>query len=195
MLPTQRAWKGHIFIAASVDGYIARENGDLTWLTTMQPDTRHAPGHSGMDAPPTYEGFTAHISHLVMGRGTYEKVLSFDVWPYEKFTVLVLSTTLAHGADPRITVVRSITEATTFLDDAEASHVYVDGGQILTEFLRNDLIDDLTITRAPILLGQGLRLFHALPHDIHLTHLGTATFDTGMVSTRYAIPRKQGEGS
>lgn len=194
MLSTQRAWTGHVFIAASVDGYIARGNGDLTWLTTMQPDARHTPGYSGVDAPPTYESFTAAISHLVMGRGTYEKILSFDFWPYEKFTVLVLSTTLARGIDPRITVIRSIAEATAFLDDAEASHVYIDGGQVLTEFLGNDLIDELTITRAPILLGHGLPLFHAIPHDIHLTHLGTATFDTGMVATRYAIHREQGEG-
>lgn len=125
-----------------------------------------------------------------MGRGTYEKVLTFGFWPYEKFRVLVLSTSLPEDIDPRITVVRSVTEARELLDLDAATHVYVDGGCVLTDFLRHDLVDELTITRAPVLLGRGLPLFHDLPHQIRLIHLGTATSKTGMTSTRYAVVRE-----
>ena len=185
----QRTWKGAAFIAASVDGYIALPDGDLAWLTDPPPEPRHVPGWSGVDAPQGYEDFTAGVSHLITGRGTYEKVLTFGLWPHEKLRVLVLSTTLPDDADPRITVVRSIPEARRVLDLDAVSGVYVDGGRVLTDFLRHDLVDELTVTRAPVLLGRGLPLFHELPGEIRLIHLGTATSQTGMISTRYEVVR------
>jgi len=184
-----RTWKGAVFIAVSVDGFIALPDGDLGWLTDPPPETRHVPGRAGDHAPPGYEDFTAGVSHLVMGRGTYEKVLTFDSWPYEKFRVLVLSSTLSDTTDARVTVVRSITEARRLLDLEAATGVYVDGGRVLTDFLRHDLVDELTVTRAPVLLGRGLPLFHSLTHEIRLIHLGTASSETGMISTRYEVVR------
>ncbi|MEG9225986.1 dihydrofolate reductase family protein [Aeromicrobium sp. Sec7.5] len=184
-----RAWKGAVFIAASVDGFIALPDGDLTWLTDPPSEPRHVPSHAGEDAPPGYEDFIAGVSHLVMGRGTYEKVLTFGFWPYENLHVVVLSTVLPADADTRITVVRSLTEARHRLDLDAATGVYIDGGQVLTEFLRHDLVDELTVTRAPVLLGHGLPLFHSLPHEIRLVHLGTSISDAGMTSTRYAVAR------
>jgi dihydrofolate reductase len=188
-----RTWKGAVFIAASVDGFIALPDGDLDWLTDPPPEPRHVAAWSGDDAPQGYEGFTAGVSHLVMGRGTYEKVLTFGLWPYDKLRVVVLSTTLPTAADPRITVVRSVAEARQLLDVEANRGVYVDGGRVLTEFLRHDLVDELTITRAPVLLGRGLPLFHALPHEIRLIHLGTATTENGMTTTRYAVARTAAE--
>jgi len=186
----QRTWTGAVFIASSVDGYIALPDGDLAWLTDPPPEPRHVPAWSGDHAPQAYEDFTGGISHLVMGRGTYEKVLTFGFWPYEKFRVIVLSTTLPEDEDPNITVVHSIADATLLLDTDAATRVYVDGGQVLTDFLRHDLVDELTITRAPVLLGRGLPLFHDLPNEIRLIHLGTATTETGMTNTRYAVVRE-----
>lgn len=186
----QRTWTAAVFIAASVDGYIALPDGDLAWLTEPPPEPRHVPAWSGEDAPEGYEDFTGSLSHLVMGRGTYEKVLTFGFWPYENFRVIVLSTTLPEADDPKITVVRSVDEARRSLDRDAATKVYVDGGLVLTEFLRHDLVDELTITRAPVLLGRGLPLFHDLPNEIRLIHLGTATTETGMTSTRYAVVRE-----
>ncbi len=186
----QRSWKGAVFIAASVDGFIAALDGDLDWLTDPPAEPRHVPARSGDDAPQGYEDFTAGVSHLVMGRGTYEKVITFGFWPYEKLRVLVLSTTLPDDVDARITVVRSVTEARRLLDQEAVSGVYVDGGRVLTDFLRHDLVDELTIARAPVLLGRGLPLFHDLPREVRLIHLGTATSETGMTSTRYAVVRQ-----
>lgn len=186
----QRTWTGHVFIATSVDGYIADPKGNLEWLTDPPAETRHPPAHYGEDAPVGYDEFSAGMSHLVMGRATYEKVLSFDRWPYESLHVVVISTTLPRTEDDRIVVVASVKEACSALDADEASAVYVDGGQIVSEFLAADLIDTLTITRAPVILGKGLPLFHTLPRAIRLLHEGTSTTENGMTNTRYCVNRR-----
>lgn len=87
---------------------------------------------------------------------------------------------------------RSIEEASALLAAERAGKVYLDGGHVVSQFLARNLIDELTITRAPILLGAGLPLFHALPHPTRLVHLGTSTTDNGMTTTRYRIhhPRR-----
>lgn len=190
---TRRTWTGCVFIATSVDGYIALPDGDLDWLTDPPADTGHAPAHHGHDAPAGYDEFTADVTHLVMGRGTYDKVATFDQWPYERFRTVVLSTTLAPTADARITVVSSLEQAVVLLDQEQAIKVYLDGGQVITEFINAGLIDELTISRAPVILGAGQPLFHALPHPIRLTHLGTSTTNTGMTNTRYRVTTSPAE--
>ncbi len=186
-MSTRRTWTGCVFIATSVDGYIALPDGGLDWLTNPPPETAHAPAHHGQDAPAGYDDFTADVTHLVMGRGTYDKVITFDHWPYERFRTVVLSTTLAPDADERMTVVRSLEQAVSLLDEERAGKVYLDGGQVVTAFLAAGLIQELTISRAPVLLGTGLPLFHDLPHQVRLAHLGTSTSETGMTSTRYRV--------
>lgn len=182
-----RTWSGHVFIATSVDGYIAGPDGNLDWLIDPPPERGHVPAHSGDDAPASYEDFTADVTHLVMGRGTYETVLTFDPWPYGRFRTVVLSTTLAPDADERIAVATSIGQVASLLDTEQAGKVYLDGGQVITAFLAADLVDELTITRAPVILGAGLPLFRALPHPVRLVHRGTSTTETGMTTTRYRV--------
>lgn len=189
MKTKQRDWTGLVFIATSVDGYIARPDGDLDWLTDPPPEPRHVPAHKGETAPPDYDAFTSQVTHLVMGRGTYEKVLTFNPWPYARFRTVVVSTSLNPGHDDRVDVVTSIDEACAILNQENATQVYVDGGQIVTEFLAQGLIDELTISRAPVILGAGLPLFHTLPTETRLIHLGTSTTDSGMTSTRYRVAR------
>ena len=84
---------------------------------------------------------------------------------------------------------RSTNEAEQFLDDDAATGAYVDGGQVLTDFLRHGLIDELTITRSPVVLGRVLPLLHDLPHQIRLVHRGAASPGAGMVSTRNDVAR------
>ena len=103
---------------------------------------------------------------------------------------VILGPVQVDTANPRITVARSVTEVRELLDLDAATHVYIDGGRVLTDFLRHDLVDELTISRAPVVLGRGLPLFHDLPREIRLIHLGTATSETGMTSTRYAVVRE-----
>lgn len=189
----QRTWSGHVFIATSVDGFIARSNGDIDWLTDTPGET--PAGDSG------YDEFFASVDHLLMGRGTYEKVLTFDRWPYGDRPVLVLSSTLmpatqsprSADAAPRVQVVRSLAEAVAALNAAGAAHVYIDGGKVVQACLAADLVDDLTITRIPVLLGEGIPLFGALPGalpgDIRLETRAVAEIGAGMIQERYVVLR------
>ena len=183
-----RTWRGYVFIAASLDGYIARHGGDIEWLTDPPPNPGHASGYDGPNPPPDYQAFMDAVDHLVMGRGTYEKILTFESWPYQR-PVIVLSTTLPADQDERITVTRSIGRTLQLLAQRGSRGVYVDGGQVIQAFLRHDLIDEITLARAPVLLGGGLPLFGPLEHDVRLTHTGTLTTDSGMTSSHYIIQR------
>ncbi len=179
----KRDWTGRVFIGMSVDGFIARLDDDLEWLTSRGDQA----GDTG------FESFMATIDHMVMGRGTYEKVLESGFWAYDGKRMLVLSSTL-ESTDPRIQVVRSLTEARVILD-ASARSVYVDGGQVVQAFLREGLIDELTITRVPVLIGEGKPLFGALPEDIDLALVENLTLGAGLTQARYRANHRTGADS
>jgi dihydrofolate reductase len=166
-----------VFIATSLDGYIARLDGDIGWLTGSEDL-----GDTG------YAQFMAGIDLLVMGRGTYEKALTFDAWPYEGRRVLVLSTRLA-TADERVDVCASLDDLFATIADARARRVYIDGGKVIQSFLRAGRIAELTITRVPILLGEGLPLFGAIGRDVRLRHRATRVLGAGFVQSTYEVMR------
>ena len=168
---------GAVFIATSLDGYIARRDGDIDWLVGRAEEL----GESGYDA------FIAGIDCLVIGRGTYETALGFDSWPYEGRRVLVLSSRVDQGADPRVEVVRDLPAAVDALVAAGVRRVYVDGGRVIQSFLAAGLIHELTITTAPVLLGEGLPLFGALDRDVPLEHRSTTVLGAGFVQSVYAV--------
>ncbi|WP_077489114.1 dihydrofolate reductase family protein [Sinomonas mesophila] len=182
-----RGWTGRVFIGASLDGFIARPDGDIGWLTDPAPVPHRATATNSAEAL-SWDSFFPMIDHLVMGRGTYEKVLTFGAWPYAHKRVIVLSTTL-RADDDRITVVRDLDEAITALDRFGARQVYVDGGKVIQTFLRADLIDEISIGWAPVLLGHGLPLFGFLDHDVQLRLLSSTTSGNGMVNATYAVHR------
>ena len=170
------AFPGSLFIATSLDGFIARRNGDISWLT---PD--------GVDIGDTgYDAFMGSVDALVMGRGTYETVLRFGQWPYAGRRVLVLSTTLT-DEDDRVEVHRSVASVVDTLTAAGVKRVYVDGGQAVQSFLRAGLIADLTLTWVPILLGDGIRLFGPLDRDVKLVHRATQVLGGGFVQSTYDV--------
>ncbi len=180
-----RRWQGKVFIATSLDGYIARADGDITWLTDPTPTAGHAKPPAG-PVLPGYEEHLASVDHLVMGRGTYEKVLTFSFWPYPQQHVIVLSRTLA-TEDSRVTAATSTEEALTLLAERGSTAVYVDGGKVIQDWLRRGLIDDIVLTRTPVLLGGGIPLFGPLDADVHLIHLATTFNDAGMTSSHYRV--------
>jgi dihydrofolate reductase len=182
------SFRGSVFLGMSVDGFIARLDGDLSWLTG---------GDEAGGAPDDGEGgdfgfaaFVASIDALLMGRATYEVIAPIDEWPYQGKPVHVLSTTLARDADPRLAAVhRSFDEAVTALTAAGYRRVYVDGGRTVHTFLRAGLIDDLTLARVPVLIGSGHTPFGELAEDISLEHVRTHTLRGGMVQTTYRVKR------
>ncbi|RSB29136.1 dihydrofolate reductase family protein [Enterobacter cloacae] len=174
----------HVFIAVSLDGYIARQDGDIGWLLQRDDPTED---HG-------YEAFIADKDWIVMGRGSYEKVLTFDQWPYNR-PVLVLSSQLADTEVPealkgKVQFSRCPPkEALAELAAQNAHRVYIDGGQVIQSFLREGLVADMVITTVPVLIGSGKPLFGSLPRDIDLMLLSTRSFPSGLVQSHYRLTR------
>jgi len=130
------------------------------------------------------------VDALVIGRNTFETVLDFDEWPYGTKPVFVLSTR-ALPAVPKGAAVEPMSgEPGEILKQLEArgiGHVYVDGGITIQRFLQAGLIQRLTITRVPVLIGSGIPLFGALPRDVALEHVATRYYPSGLVQSEYAV--------
>jgi dihydrofolate reductase len=181
------SFTGSVFLGMSVDGFIARLDGDIGWLTGgADPD---GPPDDGEGGDFGFAEFVAGIDALVMGRSTYDFIKPFAEWPYQGKPVHVLSTTLEPGADRRITVHRSLDEAVEALGAAGYRRVYVDGGRTVHAFLRAGLIADLTLSRVPVLIGTGHTPFGELAADIRLEHMRTRSFSGGMVQSTYRVRR------
>ena len=170
--------KAFVFIGTSLDGFIARANGDLDWLP------------AGGGEPHGYDEFIASVDALVIGRKTFETVLAFDTWPYGQKPVFVLSTRTLPPAPLGATVESMSGPPADIVSQLEARgirHVYVDGGITIQRFLQAGLIQRLIITRVPVLLGTGIPLFGPVPHDIILKHVGTRQYASGLVQSEYLI--------
>jgi dihydrofolate reductase len=168
-----------VFIGTSVDGFIARTNGDFDFLP---PDGGEPHG---------YAEFMASVDVLVIGRKTFETVLTLAAWPYGDKRVVVLSSlpldlSAAHGG-----IVEQMAgppaEIVSRLAASGARHLYVDGGITIQRFLRAGLIQRIIITRVPVLIGDGIPLFGTLPSDIRLHHIATQHYPSGLVKTEYHI--------
>jgi dihydrofolate reductase len=171
---------GHVFIATSLDGFIAREDGAIDWLLERDdPSENHG-----------YDEFIAKIDAVIMGRGTFEAVQDVRPWFYDR-PVVVLSATLADQQVPSELENRvrfsgkSPDQAMAMLEAEGCRRVYVDGGQIIQSFLQFGFIDDMTITQVPILLGRGRSLFGPTASEICLIHEQTRSFPSGLVQSRY----------
>ena len=170
--------KASVFIGASVDGFIARANGELDFLPP------------GGGEPHGYEEFMNSVDALVIGRNTYETVLKFDTWPYGAKPVFVLSTNpLAQAPVGAVVEHKSGTPAdiVSLLSARGIQHIYVDGGITVQRFLRAGLIQGLIITRVPVLIGDGIPLFGTLPQDVHLRHIATRQYQSGLVQSEYEV--------
>ena len=174
-----------VFIATSLDGYIADKNGGIDWLnTTPNPDN--------LDMG--YGEFTSQIDALVMGRTTFETICAFDMdWPYDK-PVFVLSKTLKeipdNYKDKAILTKGTLTEVLDQIHQRGFLHLYIDGGKTIQSFLEEDLIDDMIITVIPILLGGGIPLFSKLSDELEFACTESRVFLDKIVQNRFARVRK-----
>jgi dihydrofolate reductase len=168
-----------VFIGTSVDGFIARVNGGLDFL----------PADGG--EPHGYVEFMASVDALVIGRKTFETVLAYPEWPYGKKRVVALSSKPLDFSSVRGGVVEQMSgapaEIVSKLAARGVNHIYVDGGITIQAFLRAGLIQRLIITRVPVLIGEGIPLFGALPGDVRLKHVATRHYPSGLVQTEYQV--------
>ncbi len=177
MTPTTPAWDGCVFLGLSVDGFIARPDGDLAWLVGR--------GEAAGDAG--YTPFMESVDALLLGRVSYEAIAGEPEWPYLGRPVHVLSGTLPAGKDPRVTVHASVPAAVAALDAAGYRRVYVDGGRTVRTLLAAGLVSELTLSRVPVLIGEGVSPFGPLPEDVALVHVRTEVLGGGMVQTTYEV--------
>lgn len=168
-----------VFIGTSVDGFIARPNGDLDFLP------------EGGGEPHGYDEFMASVDALVIGRKTFETVLGFATWPYGKKRVVVLSSRSVDFSAVPGGVVEQMAgppaEIVAKLASSGAHHIYVDGGITIQGFLRAGLVQRLVITRVPVLIGAGIPLFGTLLRDVRLRHVATQHYPSGLVKSEYQV--------
>jgi dihydrofolate reductase len=171
--------KASVFIATSLDGFIARENGAFDWLPT-DPE------------PHGYDEFIASVDALVMGSKTFETVLAFiDTWPYGTKPVIVLTSRPSEWKAPEGAICEFMSgsprEIVDRLTERGMNHLYIDGGVTIQRFLEAGLIQRMIITRVPVLLGSGIPLFGPLSRDVRVNHVATRSYPSGLVQSEYLI--------
>ena len=175
--------RASVFIATSLDGYIARQNGELDWLP-VDGELSDGEDHG-------YWAFMATVDTLVIGRHTFEKVLTFGRWLYGEKPVVVLTSKSTGLPPPPAASVECMTgtphEIVARLSERGAQHLYVDGGITIQRFLDAGLIQRLTINRIPIILGSGIPLFGPVSRDIRLRHVSTRQYPSGFVQSEYLV--------
>jgi len=169
-----------VFIATSLDGYIADEEGGIEWLDTF-------PEINEVDTG--YHSFMEKIDAMVMGRATFEKVLSFNVpWPYS-VPVFVLSNSMAsvpEGYEDKIQITKGTPHEISDQLLNEGHHqIYVDGGQVIQAFLEAGLIDEMVITTIPIMLGRGIPLFGQMEQSATYCCVETKLFFEKVAQNKY----------
>ena len=170
-----------VFVGTSLDGFIARRNGSFDFLP------------EGGGEPHGYTEFMATVDAVVMGRNTWDVVLGLGAWPFAGKRVVVLSSRpvelSAAGKHPVEQMSGSPAEIVARLAASGAHHLYVDGGITVQRFLQAGLVDRITITRVPVLIGEGIPLFGVLPRDVRLRHVATRQYDSGLVKSEYEVLR------
>ncbi len=168
-----------VFCGVSVDGFLARPNHALDFL------------HTGEQEPHGFEKFYGSVDVVVIGRKTFEVVLTFGKWLYGKKPVVVLSSRPLDFSSVKGGVIEQISgepaEIVTRLKAQGFKHAYIDGGITIQRFLAAGLIDRLVITRVPVLIGEGIPLFGPVPRDIGLRHVATRRYRGGLVQSEYKV--------
>lgn len=176
--------KCSVYIATSVDAFIAKKDGDIEWLNRPEYSTSEMKGLS-------YDEFITSVDALVMGRNTFEKALTFGDWPYNGIPVVVLTSreliipphlkgkVTAMGGDPKALVAN--------LAEEGKQHLYIDGGKTIQRFLQAGLINEITITKIPILLGDGIPLFGPMESELPLRLIEATSSANGFVQVRYEV--------
>jgi dihydrofolate reductase len=175
----RHAIKLSVFCGVSVDGFLARPDDALDFL------------HTGEQVPHGFEEFYGSVDVVVIGRKTFEVVLTFGKWFYGKKPVVVLSSRRLDFSPVKGGVVEQMSgepaEIVAQLEARGFKHAYIDGGITIQRFLAAGLIDRLVITRVPVLIGAGIPLFGPVPSDIPLRHAATRCYKGGLVQSEYEI--------
>lgn len=169
-----------VFIAASLDGFIARADDSLDWLAVVQAESEDY----------GYAAFVETVDAFVLGRRTYETALGFDTWPYGGKRCVVLSRSVRQPRHGEEIVRESPEELLNRLGREGLRRVYIDGGALIRSFFAARLVDDVTVSVVPVLLGGGIALFGEGVGEHRLVLERTLPFPSGLVQLRYRVARE-----
>lgn len=172
--------RASVYIATSLDGYIARSDGSLDWLGVAEENEDYG-----------FAAFMESVDALVMGRNTYDAVMAMGEWPYG-YTLVIVLTHRPLDIPADLTGVVEATELGPLelaeeLDRRGIEHVYIDGGTTIRSFLEADLVQRLTITTIPVLIGAGIPLFGPQEGDIRLRLVDSIAYTNGLVQSTYDV--------
>jgi len=183
--------KCSVYIATSVDGFIARKNGSVDWLEAAG----NSDADMGSQADMGFAEYMASVDCLIMGRKCMEMISSMDLtpeqWPYGDTRIIVLSNTISQAPEnvrAHVEMYSGDLQALVAKLESEGhQHAYIDGGATIQAFINLQLIDEMTITRAPVLLGEGIPLFGKTLKDIKLKHAQATAFANDFVQVKYLV--------
>ncbi|MNK59557.1 Dihydrofolate reductase [compost metagenome] len=169
-----------VFIAVSLDGYIARRDGGIDWL--------HSVDMPGEDYG--YQAFFDSVDVVLLGRKSYDVVLGFPEWYYGDKRCVVLTHRPAESLHGEEFYSGDVAALVQQLGESGVRRIYVDGGEVIQQFLKAGLIDDLTISVIPILLGDGIRLFAGGEPELPLFLEGSQSWASGLTQLRYRAEKR-----
>lgn len=165
-----------IYIAASIDGYIARKDNSLDWMDRV----------GGYDEDYGFKKFLESVDSLIIGRKTYEVATTVPD-PYPGKRVVVLSNSLASVREGMELYRGDLTQLAAKLHRQGSRHIWVDGGVTISQFLASQMVDTMTLSIIPILLGDGLPLFNVIGREISCRLISSRGYESGLVQLSYEI--------
>ncbi len=167
-----------LYIATSLDGYIAKVDHDLSWLTKFQvPEEDYG-----------YRDFIKNISAIMMGNSSFQVIREFGDWPYADKQCFVATHTSDVTTEPNVTFVTDPAATIAQLKEQNEGDIWLLGGANLADsLLRLDLVDELIISTIPVLLGNGIRLFSAPLPELNLELISSKQYDSGLIQAQYKI--------
>lgn len=166
-----------LYIAASVDGFIAGPDGDIGWLSSVEK-----PGEDY-----GYGKFVDSVDTVILGRKTYDKVLSFGIpYPHSDKQCYIITRSI-RPPEKNITFYRDdLTTLVKQLKSTPGKNIFVDGGAEVVKLMQDaDLIDEYIVSIIPLLLGNGIRLFIGSEQQNSLRLSSCRSFETGLVQMHY----------
>jgi len=160
------------FLATSLDGFIARPDGGLDWLTPFQSE------HG-------YTAFFQTVDTVLIGRATWEVVGGFPAWPFDGKRVAVLTHRPLAAGHGELALSGGLSEVLAALSAGGARSIYVDGGAVVSQFLAAGLLDELTLNLIPVVLGEGIPLFQGELPERRLALASSQAYPSGLVQLRY----------
>lgn len=168
-----------LYIAMSLDGYIARKNGDIDWLNIVETKEEDY----------GYSLFYNSIDCLIMGSKTYAQISEFGFWPYTDKMTYVLSTHQHESIDDNILITNTEPQHLIAQLPPNTRVWLVGGGKLAQNFLERDLVNEINIAIVPLLLGEGIRLFDKPLNETHLQLLESTQYPSGLVQLLYSVPK------